>query len=150
VGTEVLTPADLSNLENTKEAQNTATYQEALFNCVNILLGCGVLSIPYALDEGGWAAFAVLALMWVATNHTGKTLIECQEYFNRFPETFPAKGSTIKLSDGVMASCVASLLLRTEFICIHESVSQTSAVLHRNGPEAWIVLFIVVFFNIVC
>jgi hypothetical protein len=120
VGTEVLTPEDLSNLENTAEAPKMATAQEALFNCVNILLGCGVLSIPYALHEGGWAAFAVLALMWVATNYTGKILIECQEYFNRFPETMPVKGSTMKLSDGVMSSCVASLVSRTMLLCRFE------------------------------
>ena len=58
-----------------------ANAREALFNCVNILLGCGVLSIPYALEEGGWAAFGVLALMWVSTNYTGmlpQLLLESQ------------------------------------------------------------------------
>lgn len=52
-------------------AAGQANSREALFNCVNILLGCGVLSIPYALEEGGWAAFGVLALMWASTNYTG-------------------------------------------------------------------------------
>ena len=47
-GTEVLTTADLEELAITPAEPRMATAQEALFNCVNILLGCGVLSIPYA------------------------------------------------------------------------------------------------------
>ena len=68
-GEELLTNQDLETAE--ESTVKGATSQEALFNCVNILLGCGVLSIPYALEEGGWAAFAVLGLMWIATNYTG-------------------------------------------------------------------------------
>jgi hypothetical protein len=116
-GTEVLIPDDVIDVVNAPETPNMATAQEALFNCVNILLGCGVLSIPYALQEGGWAAFGVLALMWMATNYTGKTLIECQEYFNRYPEVQSPKGSTIKLNDGLMASCVTHSSL--SLLCAH-------------------------------
>jgi hypothetical protein len=68
-GAEVLTKEDLSTADMVVTSQ--ATSQEALFNCVNILLGCGVLTIPYALQEGGWAALGVLALMWISTNYTG-------------------------------------------------------------------------------
>ena len=52
---------------------------EALFNACNILLGVGVLSVPFALEEGGWAALGVLAALAVCTNYTGKALARCQD-----------------------------------------------------------------------
>lgn len=82
-----------------------STALEALLNCINILLGCGILTIPYALKEGGWAAFVVLAVMGASTNYTGKMLIKCQEYFVHHPDVSPAPGSTLRLKEGVMQTC---------------------------------------------
>eukprot|EP00959_Pyramimonas_sp_CCMP1952_P081419 1701041-Pyramimonas_sp.AAC.1 len=56
-----------------------ATFNESLFNSVNILLGVGLLSVPFAIHEGGWAALLVLALLGAATNFTGKLIVRCQE-----------------------------------------------------------------------
>eukprot|EP00891_Asterochloris_glomerata_P004338 jgi/Astpho2/4338/Aster-07427 len=50
----------------------SSTFNQALFNSVNILMGVGLLSIPYALKEGGWASLGVLGLLWACTNYTGK------------------------------------------------------------------------------
>eukprot|EP00892_Ulva_mutabilis_P006602 jgi/Ulvmu1/4313/UM002_0034.1 len=75
---------------------------EALLNCINILLGCGILTIPYALKEGGWAAFLVLAIMGASTNYTGKMLIRCQEYYVKYPDESPPQGSSIRVRGGVM------------------------------------------------
>uniref|UniRef100_A0A6U3G8T0 Amino acid transporter transmembrane domain-containing protein n=1 Tax=Mantoniella antarctica TaxID=81844 RepID=A0A6U3G8T0_9CHLO len=47
-------------------------------NSVNILLGVGLLSVPYALQQGGWAGLGVLATLGAMTNYTGKALIRCQ------------------------------------------------------------------------
>ena len=47
-------------------------------NSVNILLGVGLLSVPYALQQGGWAGLGVLGILGVTTNYTGKILIRCQ------------------------------------------------------------------------
>ena len=47
-------------------------------NSVNILLGVGLLSVPYALRQGGWAGLGVLASLGLMTNYTGKALIRCQ------------------------------------------------------------------------
>ncbi|GAQ90047.1 Transmembrane amino acid transporter family protein [Klebsormidium nitens] len=55
------------------------TFNQALLNAVNILLGVGLLSIPFAMAEGGWAALATLGLLGVITNYTGKVLGECQQ-----------------------------------------------------------------------
>lgn len=57
----------------------SATYNQALFNSVNILMGVGLLSIPYALGQGGWSAIGVLGLLWAMTNYTGKLIALCLE-----------------------------------------------------------------------
>jgi len=62
-----------------KHQEPTSTFQQSLFNSVNILLGVGLLSVPYALKEGGWSALGVLGLLGFVTNYTGKALIRCQE-----------------------------------------------------------------------
>ena len=56
---------------------NSSTGQ-AMANSVNILLGVGLLSVPYALRQGGWAGLGVLASLGLMTNYTGKALIRCQ------------------------------------------------------------------------
>jgi len=48
-------------------------------NSVNILLGVGLLSVPYALARGGWAGLGVLFLLGGVTNYTGKALVRCQD-----------------------------------------------------------------------
>lgn len=88
---------------------------EALLNCINILLGCGILTIPYALKEGGWAAFVVLAIMGASTNYTGKMLIKCQEYYANHPDTSPPPGSTIQVKGGVMQTYDGCTLIVLNF-----------------------------------
>jgi len=56
------------------------TYEEALANAINILLGVGLLSIPFALREGGWTTSAVFMGLWATTLYTGKILAQCQRY----------------------------------------------------------------------
>jgi vesicular inhibitory amino acid transporter len=70
-----------NEVEIPKANEPDSTAAEALYNCVNILLGCGVLTIPYALNEGGWAALGVLALMGLSTNYTGPGLFLCSSFF---------------------------------------------------------------------
>jgi vesicular inhibitory amino acid transporter len=56
-------------------------------NSVNILLGVGLLSVPYALKQGGWAGLGVLGLLGIVTNYTGKALIRVQERGALYDET---------------------------------------------------------------
>eukprot|EP00899_Mesostigma_viride_P002522 jgi/Mesvir1/12270/Mv00480-RA.1 len=62
------------------------SFGESLLNAVNILLGVGVLSIPFAMSEGGWSSLGVLALLGLVTNHTGKLLGVCQERVCLLPD----------------------------------------------------------------
>jgi hypothetical protein len=61
-----------------EDSHEGCTFEQAMLNAVNILLGVGLLSIPFAMSEGGWAALATLALLGGVTNYTGKVLGECQ------------------------------------------------------------------------
>lgn len=87
-----------SLLESAPSQTNTeaggSTFQQALFNSVNIMLGVGMLSIPYALKEGGWATLGVLGLLFVCTNYTGKVLVKCQETYCRKTSPIPLGIST--------------------------------------------------------
>ena len=56
----------------------TSSTAQAMANSVNILLGVGLLSVPYALKQGGWAGLGVLGMLGLVTNYTGKALIRVQ------------------------------------------------------------------------
>lgn len=75
-------------------ADGGSSFSQALFNSVNIMLGVGMLSIPYALKEGGWATIGVLGLLWICTNYTGKILVKCQEVYCRKTCPVPLNIST--------------------------------------------------------
>lgn len=58
--------------------RGTSSTAQAMANSVNILLGVGLLSVPYALKQGGWAGLGVLGMLGLVTNYTGKALIRVQ------------------------------------------------------------------------
>ena len=70
------------------DSAGTSSTAQAMANSVNILLGVGLLSVPYALKQGGWAGLGVLGLLGLVTNYTGKALIRVQ-----------ARGSLAEASD---------------------------------------------------
>ncbi|PNH12095.1 Vacuolar amino acid transporter 1 [Tetrabaena socialis] len=51
----------------------------AVFNVVNVMMGVGLLSLPFALKSSGWVGLLVLWVMGIATNYTAKVLCECAE-----------------------------------------------------------------------
>ena len=56
-------------------SQSESTAMQATMNAVNLLLGMGVLSLPFALKCSGWAiGLALLVFLTVLTNYTGKLL----------------------------------------------------------------------------
>lgn len=42
-------------------------------NVLNILTGVGLLSIPFALRQAGWAGLVILWVLGIVTNYTGQT-----------------------------------------------------------------------------
>ena len=51
-----------------------SSYLGASVNGVNLLLGVGVLSLPYALKCAGWYTGVGLLFLTIVTNHTGKLI----------------------------------------------------------------------------
>ena len=69
---------DVTLVEQTTAVARRSSTTQAMANTVNILLGVGTLSVPFALAEAGWSGLGVLAVLGVTTNYTGKILIKCQ------------------------------------------------------------------------
>jgi vesicular inhibitory amino acid transporter len=70
----------------------TGTYWQTAFNSINLLLGVGVLSLPFAVRQSGWAvALPLLALLSVITNYTGKLIGKCLQIDSNM-RTFPDIG----------------------------------------------------------
>lgn len=58
-----------------------STFTQATFNAINLLLGVGILSLPFAVKTSGWLiAPPLLLFLSVVTNYTGKLLGRCLEY----------------------------------------------------------------------
>jgi len=47
------------------------------WNVSNLIQGTGILGVPYAVQQGGWAAVAMILLVALLCCYTGKLLIEC-------------------------------------------------------------------------
>jgi len=47
------------------------------WNVSNLIQGTGILGVPYAVSQGGWAAIASIFIVAFMCCHTGKLLIEC-------------------------------------------------------------------------
>jgi vesicular inhibitory amino acid transporter len=56
-----------------------ASFLQAVCNMLNILLGVGLLSLPFAFKQAGWAGLPILAVMGLATSYTAKAVVECIE-----------------------------------------------------------------------
>ena len=51
----------------------TSTQTQAVFNVVNVMMGVGLLSLPFALKSSGWVGLVLLWLMGIVANSTGGT-----------------------------------------------------------------------------
>jgi hypothetical protein len=54
-----------------------ASFTQAVMNVLNILTGVGLLSIPFALRQAGWAGLAILWVLGIVTNYTGVPTAHC-------------------------------------------------------------------------
>jgi vesicular inhibitory amino acid transporter len=56
---------------------------QTVFNLVNVIMGAGYVSIPFALKQGGWAALGVLWLLGLVFCWTGVVLLQCCRYLEQ-------------------------------------------------------------------
>lgn len=66
-----------------------SSYWQSVFNSSNLLVGVGLLSLPYTCKLAGWLAIPILILFATMTNYTAKLLGRIMEY-----------QSGVKLRDG--------------------------------------------------
>ncbi|KAI8801363.1 transmembrane amino acid transporter protein-domain-containing protein [Cladochytrium replicatum] len=58
-----------------------SSVSQSIFNCLNLLVGIGFLSLPYAMRAGGWIpGLAILVSTAFVCNYTGHILAKCLEY----------------------------------------------------------------------
>ena len=73
-----------------QETVGSATFQQSCFNSINLLLGVGVLSLPYAIKVSGWIiGMSILLMFSLITNYTGKLI---GQMMNRNVRSFPDIG----------------------------------------------------------
>ena len=68
------------------------TTWQAGFNVVNLYVGMGLLSKPYALARGGWASLAGLFLLCAISLYTGKVIVRCFGCMEQDHPTYPELG----------------------------------------------------------
>ncbi|DBA00817.1 TPA: hypothetical protein N0F65_004722 [Lagenidium giganteum] len=74
------------------KGHGVSSFNEAVFNAINVLLGVGVLSSPFALRSSGWLIGIPLFMFFsLVTNHTAKLLGKCLEYQEGM-QTYPDIG----------------------------------------------------------
>jgi hypothetical protein len=88
--------SDVSSLNDAEigsseyETEGTSTFVQSCLNGVNLLLGVGVLSLPYSMSVSGWWVGAgLLILLSLLTNYTGKIigrLMSRSDQIRSFPD----------------------------------------------------------------
>lgn len=63
------------------DARNKSTFVQTCLNSVNIVVGVGILSLPFALKHAGWV-FGLFLLIYFMTisNYTAQLLAMCLDY----------------------------------------------------------------------
>ncbi|XP_015576789.2 amino acid transporter AVT1I [Ricinus communis] len=68
-----------NQLPQAQESGSGTTFLRTCFNGVNTLSGVGILSIPYALSQGGWMSLILLFLVAILCWYTGLLLRRCMD-----------------------------------------------------------------------
>tara|TARA_B110001452_G_scaffold259202_1_gene255282 strand:+ start:144 stop:1580 length:1437 start_codon:yes stop_codon:yes gene_type:complete len=85
----------------TARAQKGASVSSSVFSVLNVYVGLGLLSKPYAFEQGGWISLPALAILCVVANVTGKLIVrsfaklpkEDQSYVRLGEKAFGAAGA---------------------------------------------------------
>ncbi|XP_058083514.1 amino acid transporter AVT1J-like isoform X2 [Magnolia sinica] len=78
-------------MESLKHPQSGTTFFRTLVNGLNALSGVGILSVPYALSEGGWLSLIPFLFVSIICCYTGLLLRRCMDADPRI-KTYPDIG----------------------------------------------------------
>jgi vesicular inhibitory amino acid transporter len=90
------------------------------FAGMNALCGVGILSTPYALNEGGWAALGILLLFAALSFYTGLLLRYCLDSEPGL-ETYPDIGQA---AFGTLGRVIISVSRFFRIIIFHEATTR--------------------------
>ncbi|KAJ2999295.1 hypothetical protein HDV02_003228 [Globomyces sp. JEL0801] len=94
-----------------------SSFAQSLFNSVNILMGIGLLSLPFAFNITGWAVGLVLLIIFgLITHHTGRLLEKCLNYRPPNGKCAQTYGDLGQNAFGTTGRTVISILFFLELI----------------------------------
>ncbi|XP_057440475.1 amino acid transporter AVT1D-like [Lotus japonicus] len=101
--------------------QQQCSFAQSVINGTNILCGIGILTIPYAVKEGGWLSLTILVMFAIMCCYTGILLMKCLDSdsgLKAYPDIgqaafgiFGRLGISIVLYMELFASCVEYITL---------------------------------------
>ncbi|KAH7537456.1 hypothetical protein FEM48_Zijuj03G0094600 [Ziziphus jujuba var. spinosa] len=110
-----------------------SSYAQAVLNGINVLCGVGILSTPYAAQQGGWLGLSILFLFALLSFYTGMLLRYCLDSEPGL-ETYPDIGQAAFGSAGRVA---ISIVLYVElYACCIEYIILESDNLSSLFPNA--------------
>ncbi|PKI39358.1 hypothetical protein CRG98_040224, partial [Punica granatum] len=116
----ILWPQSYSELPLKEEC----SFIQAIVNGINVLCGIGILTVPYAIHQGGWSSLILLFLISVVSAYTGILLKRCLESSPGL-KTYPDIGQAafgvygrlaiaIALYVDLYASCVEYIIMMSD------------------------------------
>ncbi|KAJ9709313.1 hypothetical protein PVL29_001000 [Vitis rotundifolia] len=90
------------------------TFLRTCFNGINALSGVGILSIPYALSQGGWLSLILLFLVAILCWYTGLLLRRCMDA-HPLIKTYPDVG---ELAFGMKGRTMIALFMYLELYLV--------------------------------
>ena len=90
----------------------TMTAWQAGFNVVNLYVGMGLLSKPYALALGGWFSLLPLFVLCAISLYTGKVIVRCFAWMRTERPTYPMLGAA---AFGRAGEALVSVMIFLEF-----------------------------------
>ncbi|XP_010543284.1 PREDICTED: vacuolar amino acid transporter 1-like [Tarenaya hassleriana] len=91
-------------------AANLCSFSQSVLNGINVLCGVGLLTMPYAVKEGGWLGMFILLFFGIITCYTGILLKRCLESSPGL-HTYPDIGQA---AFGIAGRFIISTLLYVE------------------------------------
>ncbi|XP_050382432.1 amino acid transporter AVT1D [Argentina anserina] len=153
-GLAVSSPPSLSARNSVIELpppkEHSCSFSQAVLNGINVLCGMGLLTVPYAIKEGGWLSLIVLALFSVICCYTGILLMRCLESYPGL-RTYPdigqaAFGSTGRLFLSIIlylelyGACVEFLtLMGDNLAALFPNTHITFAGIHLDSHEIFVI-----------
>ena len=124
-----------------------ASSMATAFNVVNMYVGLGLLSKPYALRLGGWLSLVFLAVFTGIFNYTGKLLVRC---FDVAPhvQTFVGLGlaaggpwglwtvGVVSIADFFSAICMCLIIVWNSIRMLIEEYNE-GAHHHQQSDDWW-------------